>query len=256
MAVLQQTGASYTNFLPDANLMVRNSGQVALTASFVGAAMDLKRLTPFWERNSIGVAHQLLFAVKIESIIVAQGQVYTFTLEIDDNSAFSSATVAASEVVSETTAVFHLALPREAILFLDATAAYVRLKMTTAQVSETGTITFSAVADNGDVVTINDGVHSAHVFTFGDGTGGTVDHGATATDSAQNLKAAINALGAGVLNVTAAGGAAALTITNNTAIHGSITKTDVDNDYVIVNFTGLGVPSIQFWSFVRGGPAT
>jgi hypothetical protein len=253
--VLQATGASYANFLPDANLMVRNSGQAALTASFVGAAMSLKRLVPYWSVNEIGVAHQLLFAVKIEAI-TGGGPVYTFSLEIDDNAAFTSATEVDSLVVSQAVQVFHLALSREAILYRDTAAAYVRLKATLAGVAEVGSIAFSSVANAADTVTINDGSGHTTVFTFqaaGNGaTGAAVDVavGATATDSAQNLKTAINA-NLNIVGVVVTGAAATITITHS-GTGGSITKVDADNDYAVTNFTGGVAASLQFWSFVRG----
>lgn len=105
-----------------------------------------------------------------------------------------------------------------------------------AGVKETGQIAFAAVADlTGDTVTVNDGVAAPVVFTFGDGTGGTVNRGATATDSAQNLKTAILAA---ALNVDVTGAGATITIINNNYTGGSISKVDADNDYTITDFSG------------------
>lgn len=110
----------------------------------------------------------------------------------------------------------------------------------TTQVHETGQIAFSGVMASGDKVTVNDGVHAAHQFTFGDGTGGTVAVGVTATDSAQNLKAAIVALGVSVLNVGVSGAAATLTLTNNAAFFGGTITEDADsgNHMTVTNFSG------------------
>lgn len=105
-----------------------------------------------------------------------------------------------------------------------------------AGVKETGSIAFAAVADlTGDSVTINDGVNAPVTFTFGDGTGGTVNRGATATDSAQNLKTAILAA---ALNVDVTGAGATITIINNNYTGGSISKVDADNDYTVTQFSG------------------
>ena len=105
-----------------------------------------------------------------------------------------------------------------------------------AGVKETGSIAFAAVADlTGDTVTVNDGVAASVVFTFGDGTGGTVNRGATATDSAQNLKTAILAA---ALNVDVTGAGATITIINNNYTGGSISKVDADNDYAVTDFSG------------------
>jgi len=78
-----------------------------------------------------------------------------------------------------------------------------------------GTLAFSAVATADDtvVLTWQDG---STTFTFGDGLGGTVDVGASATDSAQNLKAAIEAYAlANGIDIVVSGGAATLTFTTN-----------------------------------------
>lgn len=58
--------------------------------------------------------------------------------------------------------------------------------------SATGEIAFAANPANLDTITINDGT-TIVVFTFGDGTGGTVDQTGTAAETMTNLVAAINA---------------------------------------------------------------
>lgn len=262
MTVLQGLGASYSNFLPDANLMVRNSGQAAIvSANFSGAAFDLKRLAAYWTSNEVSLAALLMFAVKIETITVG-GPTYTFTLEIDDNSSFTSPTTVDSLAVSQTTSDFHLSLSRDYLLKLDSAAAYVRLKMTSAPVAETGSVTWSSVADNGDTITVSDGTHTV-VFTFaasGNGAVGAavnVATGGTATTSAQNFKTALNA-NTTLVGMTAAGAATAITITHAGAANtgGSITKSDGDNDFTVVNFSGGIESSIAFWSFIRGDHAS
>jgi hypothetical protein len=106
-----------------------------------------------------------------------------------------------------------------------------------AGVKETGQIAFAQVADAGsiDTVTVNDGVNPQVVFTFNDGTGGSVNRGVTATDSAQNLKTAILAA---ALNVDVTGAGATITIINNNYTGGSISKVDADNDYTVTQFSG------------------
>ena len=107
---------------------------------------------------------------------------------------------------------------------------------------ESGSIVFAAVADiTTDSVTIFDGINTT-VFNFvttGDGATGatvTVSIGASATDSATNLRAAINAnLN---INVTAGGATTTVSVVNDNYTGGSITKVDADNDYVVTNFSG------------------
>jgi hypothetical protein len=109
---------------------------------------------------------------------------------------------------------------------------------------ESGQIVFSAVADNGDTVTIYDGQNTT-VFTFaatGNGaTGAAVDvaTGASATDSGNNLRTAIN--NNTNINVTAGGATTTVSIDNEVPFAGSITKSDADNDYAVTNFSGLAV---------------
>jgi hypothetical protein len=112
----------------------------------------------------------------------------------------------------------------------------------TVAVREQGQIAFSSVAENGDTVTVDDGTGTA-VFTFaaaGNGLVGAavnVATGATATDSAQNLRAAMNANT--TINVSVTGGAGTITIVNEANYFGgAITKSDADNDYTVTDFTG------------------
>lgn len=106
---------------------------------------------------------------------------------------------------------------------------------------EAGSVVFASVANAGDTVTISDGTNTT-VFTFqaaGNGaTGAAVDVavGASATDSATNLRAAIAAnLN---VNVTAGGATTTVSVTNDNYTGGSITKSDADNDYAVTQFAG------------------
>jgi hypothetical protein len=101
---------------------------------------------------------------------------------------------------------------------------------------EVGAITFSAKADNGDTVTIDDGTSSPVVFTFGT-SGGQVNPGTTAATSATALKAAIEASAlASTIRVLING--TALTIINlETAGGGSLAKSDADNDFALTAFS-------------------
>lgn len=261
-------GASRTNFLPDSKLLVRNSGQVALATTFHGPALDLTRLVGYWNVDDLGTARLLQFAVNIEALSVAGGQSYEFLLEIDDNSAFSSATKVASQVISTVAAdavlplYFDLNLERQYLLSVDHTASFVRLSMvpTGSGVAETGSFAFSAVAAADDSVTVNDGT-STVTFNFGvagDGATGatvTVAFGATATDSAQNLKNAINA-NLLLVGVSASGAAATITVSHNYT-GGALAKVDADNEITVVAFSGgsVAAASIKFWSFIRGSHA-
>lgn len=101
---------------------------------------------------------------------------------------------------------------------------------------EVGTVTFNAVADTGDTITINDGTNTPVTYTFGGGGGGQVVPGASATDSAIALKSAIEA-GAQDPYLYVERSSNVLKIWNLVlAGGGAITKSDADNDYTIVNF--------------------
>lgn len=103
---------------------------------------------------------------------------------------------------------------------------------------EGGQISFADVADAADTVVCNDGTHGATTFTWGAG-GSNPATGATAANSATNLKAAINGIGAGTLSMKAYLSTSTLLLIVNLLVAGggSLTKTDADNDYVITNFT-------------------
>lgn len=102
-----------------------------------------------------------------------------------------------------------------------------------------GSLAFSGVAHDGDEIDLF-WAHGSTTFTFGDGTGGTVDKGISATTSAQNLKAAINIYtAANAIDLTITGGAATLTfVTHDPFVHmdvlvnGGPVMTLVSIDYV------------------------
>lgn len=105
---------------------------------------------------------------------------------------------------------------------------------------ETGSATFAAVAVAASSVTVNDGVNS---YTFVAGTDFAV--GATATDSATALAAAINSArvnGVGsplvFLDVTATSAVGAVTVRNLNATGGALSKTETGTNITIVNFSG------------------
>lgn len=95
-----------------------------------------------------------------------------------------------------------------------------------------GSLVFSGVATNGDQVAIVTRGDVEHVFVFGNGTGGTVDHGATATNSAQNLKAAMNAYMASISgDLIITGGAGTLSfVTHDPFVH---IEKDIDTGVVM-----------------------
>jgi hypothetical protein len=100
---------------------------------------------------------------------------------------------------------------------------------------EVGTITFNAVADTNDTITLNDGTNTPVTYTFGGGVGQVVP-GASASDSALAFKDAVEA-GAQDPYFFIERSTNVLTVWNLlTAGGGAITKSDADNDYTIVNF--------------------
>jgi len=115
----------------------------------------------------------------------------------------------------------------------------------TGGVKQTWVLTFASVAIDTDAVTIDDGVNSPVTFTFGDGSGGTVDKGVSATASAQNLKAAILA---DELNLEVTGEAGILTIINDNYSDGFLTHLDHDanSDYAITSFGANLIGTIIF----------
>lgn len=248
--------SSATNFLPDNKLRLRAIGDVALVAQFTSPAIDLVLLKPYWNTDEWGVARDLLFGVSLESIALAGGQSYAFSLEIDSDTSFGSPTTVDAETITSANSasgLFDLALTRETLLKLDHTAGFIRLKMVPTGVAEIGQIVVGSTAHDGDTVTIDDGFHTPTVFTFGDGTGGTVDKGSTATNSAQNLKAAI-AAAAATLGVTAAGAAATLNLTNTAKNVGGSIATASGGRITVTTWHAGADASVKFWSFVRAGP--
>ena len=102
---------------------------------------------------------------------------------------------------------------------------------------EAGSIAFSATAAAGDKFTIDDGDTTVQFsFVATGGTGLNVNIGASASDSATNLAAAINA---SALNVTATPTTGTCAIVNDNFVGGSITE-DVDSGTVstVTDFTG------------------
>ena len=292
------TGVAATQyrFVPDDALKFRGPGQAPITEEAATSALSLARLTPYWCTNEWASADTLRFAVGLESIARGSGQVYTFAIEVDDNVAFSSAKTVVSGDLTDASAALpylELAFAREVLAKTDVAATHVRVKATPVNGYETGTITisdwlaagdqidledgaaatdeiiigtpevgtiaYSSVAEDGDTVTIDDGVNDPVVFTYGPGTGGTVDKGLTATNSAQNLKTAIEAaVTAGDLYVSVSGASTTLTIINLGVLDGgSITKSDADNDYTVTDFSG-GIEGVMVEAMyvVRDGDAT
>lgn len=100
---------------------------------------------------------------------------------------------------------------------------------------ETATVSFDLPADTGDTITIDDGTSTPVTFTFGGG-GGQVPPGATAVDSATNLKSAIE--GSTLSSTLAVSrSTSVLTIVNLLpAGGGAVTKSDADNDFTVVDF--------------------
>jgi hypothetical protein len=110
---------------------------------------------------------------------------------------------------------------------------------------ESGSIEFSGVPVASDTITVNDGVNTAVVFTWGDGTGGTVARGATAAAAAENLRAAIQAkIDASLLNVAVARFGATLLITNNNYVGGTLSNAFASgvHNFAVTNFSGGANP--------------
>ena len=97
-------------------------------------------------------------------------------------------------------------------------------------------IEFADVAEDGETVTITwyDGEVT---FTFGDGTGGTVDKGATAHDSAQNLRADINTFAtANGLDLLVTGNSTSLAIVTNDPFF-YMDETETNANFEVNDFT-------------------
>lgn len=111
---------------------------------------------------------------------------------------------------------------------------------------DTGSVTVSTgAASNGDTVTIDDGIHTV-VFTYAASSGGetgaavTVATGASQSDSAQNLKTAIDQNR--LLNVGTSGASNVITLTNRnvgTTIAAADSITVVGANLGRVDFSGL-----------------
>lgn len=113
-------------------------------------------------------------------------------------------------------------------------------------VKESGSLVFLARANDSDTITINDGSHSAVVFTFGDGTSGTVNKGSSAIDSATNLKAAIAAkVLANLLSVSVGRFSNELLIANDLYTGGTLSQggSGVSGRITLVNFAGGESPN-------------
>ena len=109
----------------------------------------------------------------------------------------------------------------------------------------TGSVLFNAQPDDADTLTVNDGFQS-YIFEFESGGGVaagniSVTIGATMDDTGANLAAAIMA---SQLNVSCFydAGTNTATLRNHHGAGGSITKSDVDNDYTVTNFSGGTTP--------------
>lgn len=248
-------GASRSNYLPDKALEFRAIGSAAITSVFTSDPLSLFKLAGFWQTGEWGFDEYLVVEAYPVAGSFSAGQTYDFELEVDELAAFGSPQSVGKTVVAalpgEPVAV---TMTRASLERLDVDAKLIRLKVTPNGVKEAGSVVFAAVADAGDTVTIFDGVATT-VFTFaasGNGATGAavnVAVGASATDSATNLRNAINAnLN---INVTAGGATTTVSVVNDNLVGGSITKSDADNDYTVTNFSGGGTPSIQFYAFVK-----
>jgi hypothetical protein len=118
----------------------------------------------------------------------------------------------------------------------------------------TGTVTFSSNADEADTLTIDPGAGTPVVFEFDNnasvGGGNTaVTIGGSAAATAANLAAAINAAN---LNVWASVATNVVTVYSRETGAG-ITKSDVDDDYVVVDFTGDPVVHVYNIRAEQGG---
>ncbi|HEX2586449.1 MAG TPA: flagellin [Steroidobacteraceae bacterium] len=116
----------------------------------------------------------------------------------------------------------------------------------------TSTAAFAAVATDGDTVIVN-----GTTYTFGDGTGGTVNKGADQTASAANLATAINtaetAKGTGK-KVTASAATGTLTITSDYATStNSAYQITGSNSATVTNNAVAGAGAAIGSTFVAGG---
>lgn len=124
-----------------------------------------------------------------------------------------------------------------------------KIRMTAAAVAgtkESGTVTFATTAEIGDTVTVDDGVSGPITFIFvASGATGLlqVNIGVSATESATNLEAKIDAHTS--LNVTSTSLAGVITIVNDNYTGGAITNPiDGGGDITFVNFSGGTDPTV------------
>lgn len=104
----------------------------------------------------------------------------------------------------------------------------------------TGSVVFTAQPDDTDTVTIDDGINTPVVFEFDSGGGVTggrtaVTIGAAFSDTATNLRTAINAA---QLNVVAGGAAGTVSLTNNYGAGGQISATSAAPDFTVTDWSG------------------
>lgn len=122
---------------------------------------------------------------------------------------------------------------------------------------KTGSVTFSAISTAGDQITINDGTNTPVVFSAVASAPGPFNWipGATAIDSGQNFKAAVqNAITSSALFVTVSGAGAAITIKDPNGGTDSIVKgTDAGAVMTVVNFAADNNTTVTNFS---GGDAT
>lgn len=281
--------ASKIDFLPDDALKFRAIGAGAVAIATTSDPLSLQKLAAYWHTNEWG-NKTLLVAIGFLAGSFGAQQSYDFTLEVDALAAFGSPVVVARTIVSGLGDLVNgrveLVADVRNMALLDANAGYIRLVMTPVagqdQASitlvdefwsqdaeftlddgtngaesvkvgtvETGSITFTAQATNGDIITIDDGVNAPVAFEFG---AGGLAIGADANGSATNLRAAINtAITGGLLDLAVTAGVNnVVTLTNlagvSTAVFAdsSIVETaDPGTDMTIASFAGGEVGAVQ-----------
>lgn len=281
--------ATKIGFLADDALKLRAIGAGSTDEVYTSDPLSLSKLAAYWHTNEWG-NKTLHVAVGFISGEFDAQQSYDFVLQVDALSSFGSPiTVARAVVTGQDIAanpVVEMAVDVANMATLDANAGYFRLVMTPTEgqdqafidlvdeflsndaeftlddgtngaesvkvgTPEVGTITFTAQATNGDIVTIDDGVNAPVAFEFG---AGGLAIGADANGSAANLRAAINAaVLAGTLDVSvAAASDNVVTVTNlagvTTAIFtdSAITETaDPGTDMTIATFANGETGNVQ-----------
>ena len=280
--------SSKINFLPDAALALRAIGAGAIGTSYTSDPLSLSKLAAYWHTNEWG-NKTLLVAIGFLSGEFDAQQSYDFVVQVDALSSFGSpitvgrAIVQGQDLVDDGYLVISVDVKN--MDGFDADAGYLRLVMTPTEgqdqafitmvdefwspdaeftlddgttgpesvkvgTVEVGSVTFTAQATNGDIVTIDDGVNAPVAFEFG--AGGLVI-GADANGSATNLGAAIQAqVTAGNLDLLVEVAANVVTITNlagvTTAIFtdSAITETaDPGNDMTVATFANGEAGAVQ-----------